>query len=309
MFQASQAIAVEAAQRESRSAAAGGDPARLHASLDLEFRYDGIAGRTVLALSRQQAPLKVVRAFAHADGGALAHLHNVSGGILGGDNLRLAVRLGARAHVQLTTTGATRIYRPRATSQPAIQSNEIVIGEDALLEYVPDAIIPFAGARFAQRTVIRLAPGAGLFWWEIVAAGREARGEIFEYESLEMAADITVDNRLIASERAHFEPRLHPPSSLARMGPHRTWATFYICRVGVEPAVWLDLENHLREVAAEFSPSSRALWGISTLVAHGVAVRCLAMRGRDVVAGLHALWRAAKLRLYGRAPVMPRKVN
>jgi len=38
-------------------------------------------------------------------------------------------------------------------------------------------------------------------------------------------------------------------------------------------------------------------------------VRCVARQGRDVLTGLHALWRAAKLRLYGRDAVPPRKVN
>src|SRR5208282_5562950 len=82
------------------------------------------AGRTVLAASRQQAPLQVVRAFALEDGGALAHLHNVSGGLLGGDRLELRARVGAGASVQLTTTGATRIYRPRELAADAAQSND-----------------------------------------------------------------------------------------------------------------------------------------------------------------------------------------
>ena len=139
-------------------------------------------GRTVLAASRQEPPLKVVRAFNVQDGAALAHLHNVSGGLLGGDQLALKVNVGARADVQLTTTGATRIYRPRHEAPPATQSNEFTLYEDALLEYVPDAIIPYGGARFSQTTTIYLAQGAGIFWWEILAPGREAGGESFAYD-------------------------------------------------------------------------------------------------------------------------------
>jgi urease accessory protein UreH len=50
-------------------------------------------------------------------------------------------------------------------------------------------------------------------------------------------------------------------------------------------------------------------WGVSTLPAHGVAVRCLARNGRVVLPGLHAIWSAAKKKLYGREAVPPRKVN
>jgi len=120
-----------------------------------------------------------VRAFTLEDGTALAHLHNVSGGLLGGDHLAMQVNLASGAKVQLTTTGATRIYRSREGFSATTQCNEVSIAEGTLLEYLPDATIPFAGARYLQRTSINLAAGAGLFWWEILAPGREARGELF----------------------------------------------------------------------------------------------------------------------------------
>jgi urease accessory protein len=281
---------------------------RVHAKLDLDFQYSEATQSTILASSTQEPPLKVVRAFPQENGAALAHLHNVSGGLLGGDRLALSVRVGPAATVQLTTTGATRIYRPRREAAATLQSTEISIAENALLEYVPDAIIPFAGVRFEQRTKIQLASGAGLFWWEILAPGREARGEIFEYESVEMHADISVARRPIAIEHVRLEPRHRALTSLARLGPHRYWATFYICRVGLDAAGWLAAEQHLREAAGQLTRPGESLWGISTLVAHGLVVRCTAVHGRDVLHGLQMIWRAAKLHLYGQRAVPPRKV-
>jgi len=282
---------------------------RVQASLQLDFQRDGRTGRTVLASSHQEPPLRVVRAFALDDGAALVHLHNVSGGLLGGDRLGLKLNVGAEACAQITTAGATRIYRPREESPVTTQSNEVVIGENALLEYLPDPLIPFAGARYSQRTVIQLSPGAGLFWWEVLAPGREARGEIFEYASLEMKTDLVAIGRPIAIERVCLTPGKYSLSSRARLGSYRTWATFYICRVGLEARTWLELERNLRGTVEPFSAPGITLWGISTLTAHGLVVRGVARRGRDVLAGLHALWRAAKPQLYGRDAVPPRKVN
>jgi urease accessory protein len=282
---------------------------RVQAALALDFRRDPATSRTLLAASSQEPPLRVVRAFALDDGSALAHLHNVSGGLLGGDRLALSVQVGAGASVQLTTTGATRIYRPRADAAVTTQTNEVSVAEDALLEYVPDVIIPYAGARFAQRTTIRLARGAGLFWWEIIAPGREARGEVFDYERVEMKTDLIASGRLIAAERVRLEPQDRALSSLARLGKYRYWATFYICRTGLDAGAWLAAERDLREVARALTQPGESLWGVSALVADGLVVRCLATRGRDALAGLHALWSAAKLRLYGRAAVPPRKVH
>ncbi|HTP45095.1 MAG TPA: urease accessory protein UreD [Candidatus Acidoferrales bacterium] len=278
-------------------------------SLELRFAYDTATRCTLLSESLYEPPLKVVRAFTLADGAALGHLHNVSGGLLGDDRLTLSVRLDQNAKVQLTTTGATRIYRAREKAGPAIQRTEISLAANALLEYLPDPIIPFAHARFSQQTEIQLASGAGLFWWEILAPGREASGELFAYDSVEMKADLRAQGRLIAAERVRLEPHKYPLSSPARLGAYRYWATFYICRVGLDSAAWLALEERLREAASKFNYPGKALWGISTLLAHGLVCRCVTLHGRDVMFGLNRLWREAKLALYGAEAVPPRKVN
>lgn len=296
-------------EREIAREAISKDRVRVAASLRLDFACDSPAGQTILAASHQEPPLKVVRAFAVEGGAALVHLHNVSGGLLGGDRLELAVNVGAHAQVQVTTTGATRIYRPRAEALAALQSNEIYVGEGGLLEYLPDAVIPFAGARFSQRTSIRLADGAGLFWWEILAPGRGARGEIFEYESVEFKTDLVAEGRLVAAERSRLEPRKRGLAAIGRLGAYRTWASFYVCCAGVEGAQWLEIEKELRGILGLLGRREDTLWGVSTLAGNGLIVRCAAKRGRDALAGLHAVWSAAKWRLYGRAAVVPRKVN
>jgi urease accessory protein len=281
---------------------------RIRASLRLDFECEKVSNRTLLASSQQEPPLRVVRAFSVENGSALVHLHNVSGGVLGGDELALRVNIRASARVQITTTGATRLYRPRENAAPASQLNEIHVEENGLLEYVPDSLIPYAGARFRQRTSIRMAAGAGLFWWEIVAPGREARNEIFEYESLEFKTNIWAMERSVLTERVLVEPGSRKITSPARLGDFRTWASFYICQVGLNAAAWIAAEQELRPILQQLS-QHRALWSISTLPAHGLVVRCLAVDGRDVASGLHRVWHAAKMHLHGQPAVAPRKVN
>jgi urease accessory protein len=278
------------------------------AALRLDFALDRACGRTLLSASRQEPPLRVVRAFATEDGAALAHLHNVSGGLLGGDLLKLDVQAGAGTNVQITTTGATRIYRPRCDVAAATQLNTIAVGRDAILEYLPDAIIPFAGARFAQRTEIRMEAGAGLFWWEILASGREASGEAFQYESVDLKLDLSVTGKLVAMERMRLEPAKREMSAVARMGVYSTWVTFYICREGVESSGWSALEGELRGLVETFG-EKEGLWGVSTLPAHGIAVRCLTRHGSRLLPRLHEIWNDAKKRLYRRPALPPRKVN
>ena len=300
-------LALEEVGTESRARLGG--PLRARADLHLDFRRDSLTGQTVLAGSIQQPPLRVIRAFPLEGGAVLTHVHNVSGGILGGDCLRMSVRVGAGASVQLTTTGATRVYRPRREAPETVQESEFSVDEGALLEYVPDALIPFANVRFTQRTSIQLSQGAGLFWWEIVAPGREARGEIFQYDCLQLQTDIKTGGRSIAAEHLRIEPKLREVSSPGRLGPYRYFATFYICRVGLSPCDLRDVDLQLRELAARLTERGLTLWGVSALVAEGLAVRCLAVHGCDVLPGLYAFWTTAKKMLYGCEPIPPRKVH
>lgn len=285
------------------------EPSCVRALLRLDFSRDPVSGETFLSDSMQEPPLKVVRAFATENGAALVHLHNVSGGLLGGDQLAQQIHLGSCTRVQLTTTGATRIYRHRADFSPTTQSNEICVGEDALLEYLPDATIPFAGARYLQRTSIRLAAEAGLFWWEILAPGREAHGELFAYEQLEVQTRLKAFDRLIAAENICLRPASQEISSLARLGAYRYVATFYICRVGRSQSDWRASEDYVRELTSTMTQTGEILWGVSSLAAHGLVVRCLARNGREVLPGLQAIWRRAKLHLYGEEAIPLRKVN
>ena len=100
---------------------------RLRLQFEHRFERDGAAGRTVLAACAQRPPLKVVRSFPLEGGGALVHLHNLSGGVLGGDQLELDVEVGPGACAQLTSTGATRLYRSRSEAPTARQINNVSI--------------------------------------------------------------------------------------------------------------------------------------------------------------------------------------
>ncbi len=236
------------------------------------------------------------------------HLHNLSGGVLAGDQLRLDVITGAHCNVQLTTTSATRIYRSRPQTPMARQSSHIQVKAGGLLEYLPDPVIPFAGSRYQQHTTIELDTDAGLFWWEMLAPGRTAHGELFAYEQFQSSLDISTQGKPLAIERNNIEPQLRPPTSPLRLGPYTYTASFYICRVGLETHTWSSLERTLSALANQLSCPGETIWAVSTLVAHGLIVRALSCRGRDISAGLYAFWRAAKLALYEQEAILPRKI-
>jgi urease accessory protein len=238
---------------------------------------------------------------------AVTHLHNLSGGVLGGDQLQLEVNVGPQAQAQVTTTGATRVYRHRP-GPDARQQTVLRVGPDALLEFLPDPLIPFAGARYQQQVAIELAQGSGLFYWDMIAPGREASGEVFAYARVELGLELCADGAPVALERMVLEPMLRPLESPLRWGRYRYLATLYICRVGMAAGTWSALEKELDALAQAATCPDATLWGVSTLAAHGLVVRGLGVNGRHLLAGLTTFWRAAKQLLYGRAAHPPRKL-
>jgi urease accessory protein len=281
---------------------------RLNGKLQLAFRRaeHSTADHTVLEVREQTPPLRVIRAFKTDGGAALVHMHNVSGGILGGDHLELDLRVGEGARAQLTTTSATRIYRRREHAAPAMQINHVRVEQGGVLEMLPDPLIPFAGSAYEQHTRIDLAHDAGLFWWEVIAPGREASGEVFAYDSLLLRTRITANSKPIVIENANLIPSAFPPASTVQFGVFRYLATFYVCRVGVPAAEWLRLESEL--TALDLNKPGDTLWGVSTLASDGLVIRALSRAGRSIAPGLLALWRAAKWALYREGVTPPRKI-
>ena len=266
------------------------------------------AARTRLRHSLQFPPLRVVRPFDLPRGGVLVHLHNVSGGVLGGDRLDNEIRLEEGARVQVTTTGSTRIYRHRPELPTAQQVTRCYVGPAALLEVLPDSLIPYAGSRYRQLTSYQLAPGAGLLAWELVTPGREAHGERFAYDFLELQTTISAGTLPLAIERLQLQPALRPLDSPLRLGRYGSFATFYACKVGQPASTWPELEQLLGELAAEYSAVGECVWGVSTLPAHGIVVRGLGVTQRKLAAALPIFWSAARKFLIGEEGILPRKL-
>jgi urease accessory protein len=276
----------------------------MHAQLHLAFST--VPGGTQLYCARQDPPWKVVRAFPNEAGESLVHLNNISGGVFGGDHLSLNIKLGGGAAAQITTTGSTRVYRPREMTADALLVNEIHLGEGALLEYLPDSVIPFRDARFEQRTDIHLQPDATLFWWEIIAPGRLASGESFAYASMRINTRIYSQGKPIYIDRLSLSPRQTKPSSIARFGKYRYLTSFMICRSGEDASTWIALENILRQISLERS-NANTVWGATALTADGLLVRGLSASALPIMEDLFCFWTSAKSHLCGRVPSPPRR--
>jgi len=276
-------------------------------NLHLSFETNS-TGATILRVKQQQPPWRVVRGFQAPSGELLAHVHNVSGGILDTDSLDWRIDVAPGAQAQVTSTGATRIYRSRAPERIASQRAALNIGEAAYLEYLPDQLIPFAGSRFDQSTRVELARGASLIYWDRIAPGREASGELLRYESLASAFELVAEGDPIAIERWIIAPLLRRVDAVARLGRFLHFGCCYVCHAGETASYWREFESEIQQIADQLS-GPEVLWGITSLRAHGIVARGVATSGRLLAGGLLEIWKAAKWHLCGRVATLPRKVH
>jgi len=168
-------------QDEPRQLATGSPGKVAHLRLGFERRGD----RSILADLFRRAPLIVHRAiYWDEEMPQLPCVFIVSnaGGMVQGDRYTISIEVGPAAQAHVTTQSATKIHEMDANH--ASQKQEIVLHDNAYLEYLPDLVIPHRHTRFLTDTRIAIAPTATLLYSEILMAGRKhhAAGELYEYD-------------------------------------------------------------------------------------------------------------------------------
>lgn len=151
--------------------------------LVLRLTGDPATGRTVVKEQYSQVPLFAQKPmYLEESLPSMAYMYVISpsGGVLQGDTYSIDIALENGAQTYLTTQGATRIYRMEEGF--ATQQVDITVGAGCYLEYMPDQIIPYADSRFYQKTSLKVHEDATVVYSEIIAPGRAASGELFQYD-------------------------------------------------------------------------------------------------------------------------------
>ena len=184
------------AQRPSHLAANDPSPPVVHqrGEGEAEIVFGVREERSVLRHLFQRAPCRVLFPAMALDDLPEAELVTTSGGIAGGDRLRIAVSVEAGAAALVTSQAAEKIYRslgPEARCAVALH-----IGEGAWLEWLPQETILFQAARFSRSIEAKLAATGRLLASETVVFGRIARGERFSSGRLRDRWRLYRDGRL-----------------------------------------------------------------------------------------------------------------
>jgi len=157
----------------------------LHAgSAYLTFTRTGSA--TVLTRALVASPAKL---FATNGRSATCWVYaaTLGGGLVGGDEIRLRAEVTGGARALLTTQASTKVYR---SQRPSFQSLHATVDAEAFLAVVPDPVVCFADAHFAQSQRYDLHARASLVMVDWITSGRHASGERWAFSRYESRFDI-----------------------------------------------------------------------------------------------------------------------
>ena len=168
-----------------------------HLRLQAAARPDG---RTVLAAQSFRAPYHLSKPYWDADAQTLlVQVVNPTAGILEGDSLTSAIAVERNAALLVTTPSASRVFKMKDGAAECRQDFKVAKG--GWLEVLPEPLVPHRGCRYRQSTTIEVARGGGLFYVDLLMAGRIAHGEAWGWEKLCLETSVRLDGELVLRER------------------------------------------------------------------------------------------------------------
>jgi urease accessory protein len=171
------------------------------ARIEFKARPDG---HTVLADLYQRAPCRVL--FPDPEAGDLlqAVLLTTSGGLTGGDRVRVDVDVRPGARVTVTTQAAEKIYRALAHDGAAKIDIGMTVEAGSWAEWLAQETIIFNGARLRREFHADVSGQGRLLAVESLVLGRTAMGESFDTGFLHDAWRIRRDGHLIWADALHM---------------------------------------------------------------------------------------------------------
>ncbi len=226
----------------------------------LRLVVERVAGRTRIVDLRCTGPIQVLRSqYLDPDVPDIASvmIASPSGGVLQGDRLQLSVAVGRGARLILDTQSATRLYRMPA-GRARIEAR-FEVAREGWLEFVPDPYIPFAGSDTTIETAAVVDESAGVLLGEVVAAGRIARGEVFEMTAFRSSLTATRPSGQMLFSDATVMTKDESLTDPGMMADGTALASLFVVVACSDPAV-LRVAVGAERVGASTLPNGAGTW-------------------------------------------------
>jgi urease accessory protein len=227
-------------------------------------------------------------------------LHNSAGGFVEGDAAEVHVLAEAGTRSLFTTTAATKFYKCEAgaVSHDLVNFN---VGEGALLEYLPDEVIPFADSRIERSVRVVLDVSSRLFASDIISAGRASygAGEAFAFASMRSEFELRIAGRVVILDRLVARE----PGDVAALPGLWGRHTYLATAVAYAPSLPDGLLDRVRKECDGLVGCDAA----ATMVDGVVFIRVLADRAWQAHDAIYGVWKALRPAIAGKAAQPIRK--
>nr|WP_312016260.1 urease accessory protein UreD [Bradyrhizobium liaoningense] len=241
----------------------------------IRVAFAGAAHGTEISDLYQKFPMAVAFPNIDARRRKEAVLINTSGGVAGGDEIRIEVVAQGNASVAVTTQAAEKIYR--ALDRPARILTRLRAEGNARLAWLPQETIVFNQARVARQTEIDVSSGTELLALEWLVLGRIESGEEILGGYVRDSWRIRVDGRLAWADGFLASDQVFPQlRKAALLSNWRAIATMIYFGPHLESRF-----ERLREIGA----SLECACGV-TIVGAIIVIRIAAIASADLSRGL-----------------------
>ena len=187
--------------------------------------FELVGSRTSVASARAKSPLKLLTPKNHGDA-RWTFVATYGGGLVDGDAIALDVKVGENAKALIGTQASTKVYK--CPTGEATQTLDARVARGGLLVVAPDPLVPFAGARYAQRATIRLEEGASLAWLDVLSCGRASRGERWAFSRYASRTRVFVNGALACDDALVLDAERDLARSMGRFDALATILLFGI---------------------------------------------------------------------------------
>jgi urease accessory protein len=278
---------------------------RQHWQARLTLGIEEAYGASRLLERTHSGPLRVQKPL-YPEGNAVCHaiIVHPPGGVVGGDQLSIAARVGERASGLLTTPGAAKWYK--ANGYESRQQVTLEVGPHASLEWLPQETIFFDAANVRLDQTVNLAEDAAYIGAEILCFGRTASGESFRTGRIEQCTRIRRGGRLIWFEQGALDAGSHAMQSPLGLSGKTVCATMIAVGRQVPSAVIADLRGLCTDASG--SPGSSGRFGVTQMKSL-LVVRYLGDTSETARQLMMRAWQLLRPAIIGREAVVPRIWN
>jgi len=225
---------------------------------------------------------------------------DVSPGLMDGDRYDVEIGLEPGSHVVLTNQSFTKVHP--SVHIGAATNYRLRIGPGAILEYMPEPTIPYAGSRLDAFTQFKLSEGASLLCADITTPGRTHRGEQFQYSRLSAVTEILRGGQLVGYDHIQLIPSVHRFLSIGAFEHYTHHGVFWIFSGQAD-------DRLLEQIRAALppQPSDSLLCGASLAAEQGIIVRMLGRSAWELQAVCSDIWAICRGHLWGYPPCNLRK--